>query len=122
MIRLVVLLSLFLSAGFSCTICVTTSPKTKVQIDIDSTEKTINTAKFIWKVNKEFTDSLKEVYDTNADGIIDKKELVLVGDSFFNYAKQNNFSTHISYDKVINRKSSRTIEPISTNVQNKDSV
>jgi len=122
MIRLIVLLFLLLSAGFSCTICVTSSPKTKVQIYIDSTKQTINTAKFIWKVNKEFTDSLKEVYDTNADGIIDKKELLLVEDSFLNYAEQNNFSTHISYDVIVDKNKSRKIDPTSTNTYIIDSV
>lgn len=122
MIRVVVLFFVLLSAGFSCTICVSSSPKTKVQIYIDSTKQTINTAKFIWKVTKEFTDSLKEVYDTNADGIIDKKELLLVEDSFLNYAEQNNFSTHISYDLTVDKNKSRKIEPISTNTYIKDSV
>jgi len=122
MIRLVVLFLFLTSAGFSCTICVTSSPQTKVQIHIDSTKKTINTAKFIWKVNKEFTESLKDVYDTNADGIIDEKELLLVEDSFLTYARQNNFSTHISYDKLIHKDNSREINVLSTKTYIKESI
>ena len=122
MIRLLFLLLLIKSVGFACTLCVSFSPKTSVQIYVDSTKDTIKTVKFVWKVNKEFTDSLKDVYDTNADGIIDKKELILVEDSFLNYAEKNNFATHISYHLIVDKNKSRKIEVISTNIYIKESI
>ena len=110
MTRLIVLLLLIYSVGSSCTVCATYSAKTSVQISIDSTKETIKTAKITWKVNKEFTDSLKEVYDTNVDGTIDKRELIFLEEAFLAYAEQNNFLIHISYDKVIDRDKSNKIE------------
>lgn len=122
MIRFLFLLLFVKSMGFACTLCTVFSPKTSVQIYVDSTKDTINNVKFIWVLNKQFTESLKDVYDTNSDGMIDKQELILVEEAFLDYAMQNDFSTHISYDVVVNKKQSKKIEAISSRTYIKESA
>lgn len=103
MIRFFLLLLLIKSTSLACALCINYSPETLVQIYIQSNKEQIKNAKIIWILNKGFTDSLKEVYDTNSDDSIDVKELILVEEAFLDYAKVNDFLTHISYDKVINK-------------------
>ena len=120
MIKLFIFLILISSASFSCTICINQSPETKVQIYIDSTKDKIESAKFVWVLTKEFTQSLEEVYDSDMSGKFESNELELMELAFYDYASQNNFLTHISYDVVINKKESKKINLLNYKAYIKD--
>lgn len=102
------LLILFSSTLFGCAICSLNSPpETQVLIDVQADEKKIKTASITWILSKEFTDQLKQIYDKNQDGNLDKSELEPVQNSIVAYIKKKNYLVHISYDKVIDKKTSK---------------
>lgn len=106
-INRIILLFLFLSsAAISCTICTVYSPETKFYIQLETSSKKITTAKITWVLTKEFTDSLKEVYDRNANDFFDKDELELIAQSIYEYVIPRNYLVHYSYGKTVDKENS----------------
>lgn len=91
---------------FGCALCTIYSPETKVSITVHADEQKIKTADITWVLSKEFTETLKEVYDINQNNYLDKKELIPVEQSLLDYIVPRNYLTHISYDKIINKEKS----------------
>lgn len=109
MIRAFFVILFIKSILFGCTLCTIYSPETKVSISIESTNKKIKTANITWVLSKEFSEYLKEIYDENQNNYLDKKELIPIEDSLLDYVEKNDFLTHISYDKIINKEKSNEI-------------
>lgn len=105
MIRSLILVLLFKSILFGCSICSVYSPRTDVSINIVSDDKYIKHADFKWVFVKEFTTELLKIYDTNLDGTFDEKELLPIKDSLLSYIEAYNYLTFISYSKDIEKES-----------------
>jgi len=109
MIRILFLTFFIKSILFGCTLCTIYSPETKVSISIEATNEKIKTANITWVLTKDFTDQLKQIYDKNQNNYLDKRELEPIQQSILDYIEEKNFLTHISYDKVIDKKNSNEI-------------
>ena len=107
--KIFILLTLFSYTLYGCTICTIYSPETQVSIDIHADDKKIYDAKVTWVLSKEFTDQLKLIYDSNQNNNLDKNELEPIEESIIDYVKPKNSLAHISYDKVVNKDSSKKI-------------
>ncbi|WP_258238833.1 nickel/cobalt transporter [Arcobacter sp. CECT 8985] len=86
--------------------CAIYSPDTKVSIKVNSTDTKITSLDIKWVITKDFTNQLKQVYDTNLDNKIDKDELKFVKKALIDYAKYKNYMTSISYGEIINKEKS----------------
>lgn len=109
MIRLLLLFVLTKSILFGCAICTIYSPVTRISVEVDANKDFIKTAKITWILTKEFTDQLKQIYDVNLNKKLDKKELEVIEQSLLDYIVPKNYLTHISYDKIIDKKNSKKI-------------
>ncbi|RXJ98848.1 sodium:proton antiporter [Arcobacter sp. CECT 8986] len=109
-IRFLLFFILLKSMAFGCALCAIYSPETKVAIDVRSTDTKINSIDIKWVITKQFTDQLKQVYDTNLDNKIDDNELKFVEKALIDYAKYKNYMTHISYGEVIDKEKSDKFE------------
>ncbi len=98
------------SIVFSCALCTIYSPETKVSLKVNSTDTKITSMDVRWILTSEFTNQLKEIYDTNLDNTLDKNELKLIEKAFVDYANLKNFMTHISYGQTINKELSDKVE------------
>jgi ABC-type nickel/cobalt efflux system permease component RcnA len=104
--KIFIFLTLFTHTLFGCALCTIYSPETKVSIKVQADEHKIKTVEITWVLSKEFTNMLKEVYDTNQNNYLDKNELIPVEQSLLDYIVPRNYLTHISYDKIINKEKS----------------
>lgn len=110
MLRLVFLFLITQSISSACALCTVYSPQTQVSLNINSTDTHINSIDVKWILTKDFTEQLKQIYDTNLDGQLDKNELIAIHEAFDDYAKIKNYMAHISYSKdVINKEKSNQI-------------
>lgn len=117
----VLLLVFFLKLSlFSCDICIYTTPKTQVQINVNSSDKKILSIDFLWLVSKEFTTSLNDIYDQNLNGKLDKDEIIDIEDAFLSYVENKNYLTNISYSHTNTKTSAHNNEIIKSLVYIKD--
>ena len=107
---------------YGCGLCTIYSPQTQVSIKVESNNKKIKTANITWVLTKEFTDQLKELYDGNQNGILDKDELKLIEESLLDYVVPKNHLTHISYGKTINKDKTKKVIVKSEKTFIKDSI
>lgn len=94
---------------FGCALCTVYSPQTRVVVDVKTQDNLIKELDVKWILTKPFTETLKNVYDVNLDGILDDKELVTVKNIFVSYVKPKKYLSHISYGKKINKVKSNMI-------------
>lgn len=120
--KYLLLLSLFTYTLFGCTLCTVYSPQTNFYVDIKTEENRIKQANITWVLTKEFTDSLKDVYDTDANNFLDKNELVGVETALYDYVVPNNYLTKISYGETINKEVSLPIKIEEKEVYIKNSI
>lgn len=88
---------------YACSICAITSPYTTISLEVNTMDNRISSIETKLVLTKIFTDELKLIYDTNLNKILDSKELKVIEDAFISYNSTNNYMTHISYAKVINK-------------------
>lgn len=98
------------SIVFACALCSVYSPQTKVAINVNSTDTKINSIDVKWVITKEFTDQLKQIYDTNLDDKLDEYEMKFIQKALVDYASIKNFMTHISYGEVIDKQNSDLVK------------
>ncbi|RXI24628.1 sodium:proton antiporter, partial [Aliarcobacter skirrowii CCUG 10374] len=98
--RILIFLFIAKSIAFGCALCAIYPPETKVAIDVRSTDTKITSIDIKWVITKQFTDQLKQVYDTNLDNKIDDNKLKFVEKALVDYTKYKNYMTHISYGEV----------------------
>lgn len=110
MLRYLYILFITQSIVFSCALCTIYSPETKVSLKVNSTDTKITSMDVTWILTPEFTNQLKEIYDTNLDNTLNKNELELIQKAFVDYATLKNFMTHISYGQTINKEVSDKVE------------
>lgn len=95
---------------FACALCSVYSPQTKVAIKVNSTDTKINSIDIKWVITKEFTEQLKQIYDTNLDNKLDEYEMKFIQKALVDYASMKNFMTHLSYGKVIDKQNSDLVK------------
>lgn len=95
--------------SFACKICVISSPLTTVSLKVNATTEKLVDAEVKWILTKQFTEELGLIYDQNVNNKLDDDELKLVEDAFLDYAKANDYMTHISYDEVVDKENSKKI-------------
>lgn len=119
-----IFLFLFISSSalYGCAICTVYSPETKFYIEVDASPKKINTAKVTWVLTKDFTDSLKEVYDKNANNFFDKDELELIGEAIYEYVIPRDYLVQLSYSKTLDKNSFLPINVSEKRVYIKNSI
>jgi len=119
-----IFLFLFISSSalYGCAICTVYSPETKFYIEVDASPKKINTAKVTWVLTKDFTDSLKEVYDKNANNFFDKDELELIGEAIYEYVIPRDYLVQLSYSKTLDKNSFLPINVSEKKVYIKNSI
>ncbi|RXJ88753.1 sodium:proton antiporter [Arcobacter sp. CECT 8983] len=110
------------SALYGCAICTIYSPETKFYVEVDASPKKINTAKVTWVLTREFTDSLKDVYDKNANNFFDKNELELIEQAIYDYVVPRNYLVQLSYSKTLDKESFLPINVNKRNVYIKNSI
>lgn len=120
--RLFLLSFLLSSTLFGCAICTVYSPETKFYIEVKSSEKEIKTAKITWVLTRDFTDSLKEVYDTNANNFFDKEELEVIGEAIYEYVIPRNYLVQLSYGKILDKENSLDVKVSKKSVYIKNSI
>lgn len=120
--KLFILLVLLGNTLYGCTLCTIYSPETKFYVKLQGDDKTIKSANITWVLTKEFTNSLKDMYDGNANNFLDKDELAEVGQSLYDYIVPKNYLTFISYGKTINKKNSLPIKLLSKKLYVKNSI
>ncbi|PPK60534.1 ABC-type nickel/cobalt efflux system permease component RcnA [Malaciobacter marinus] len=98
------------SIVFACALCSVYSPQTKVAINVNSTDTKIKSIDVKWVITKEFTDQLKQIYDTNLDNKLDEYEMKFIQKALVDYASIKNFMTHISYGEVIDKQNSDLVK------------
>ncbi|WP_419764184.1 MAG: hypothetical protein ACNI28_10410 [Arcobacter sp.] len=102
-------LVLIIQTLFGCGLCTVFSPQTKIVIDLKTDNEIIKEIDLKWILTKPFTETLKNVYDTNLDNTLDEKELSTVKNIFLDYIKPRKYLSYISYGKKINKIQSNTI-------------
>lgn len=122
MIKLFLIFIFVAQTLFGCALCTIYSPKTRVVLDIKSDENKINEIEVKWILTKPFTETLKNVYDTNLDNKLDEKELSTVKNVFLDYVKPRNYLAHISYGKKIDKVRSNVIKVKDINVYIKNDI
>ncbi|NVJ53284.1 MAG: hypothetical protein HWD90_06295 [Campylobacteraceae bacterium] len=110
------------SALHGCAICTIYSPETKFYVEVDASPKKINTAKVTWVLTRDFTDSLKDVYDKNANNFFDKDELELIEQAIYDYVIPRNYLVQLSYSKTLDKETSLPIHVKKRNVYIKNSI
>lgn len=94
----------------ACGLCTVYSPQTLASLSVNSNDKTIESVDVVLKVTEEFTQQLKELYDTNSNAILDKDELLKIQKIFEDYAKTKRYFLTISYDRVIRKETFNKIK------------
>ena len=119
-----IFLFLFISSSalYGCAICTVYSPETKFYVEVDASPKKLNTAKVTWVLTKDFTDSLKEVYDKNANNFFDKDELELIGEAIYEYVIPRDYLVQLSYAKTLDKNSFLPINVSEKKVYIKNSI
>lgn len=120
--KYLLLFSLFTYTLFGCTLCTVYSPVTKFYVDVETKENRIKQAEITWVLTKEFTTSLKDVYDRDANDILDASELKDVASALYDYVIPNNYLTRISYGETINKEVSLPIKVKEKKVYIKNSI
>lgn len=110
MFRYLLIFFITQSIVFSCALCTIYSPETKVSLKVNSSDTKITSMDVTWILTPEFTNQLKEIYDTNLDNTLDNNELAFIQKAFVDYASLKNFMTHISYGQTINKEVSDKVE------------
>lgn len=110
MLRILFCFLLTQSMIFACALCSVYSPQTKVAIKVNSTDTKINSIDIKWVITKEFTEQLKQIYDTNLDNKLDEYEMKFIQKALVDYASMKNFMTHLSYGKVIDKQNSDLVK------------
>ncbi len=108
--RYILLFIFFGYTLFGCALCRIYSPQTKFTVDVKTSNNKIKEVEILWVLTREFTDSLKDVYDTNLDNFIDKNEIKEVAKSLYDYVIPNNYLTVISYGQTINKEKSLPLD------------
>ena len=88
------------SLSFGCGLCTVNSPLTMVKVVVDSNKELIKNVKVTLVLTKEFTDSLFQVYDKDANNILDAKELIEVEKIFLEYVEPKNYFLKVFYEKI----------------------
>ncbi len=120
--RTLILMLLLSNSVFACAICTIYSPETKYFIEVDANDKKINSAKITWVLTKDFTNTLKEVYDTNANDFFEKEELDLIAQAIYDYVIPRNYLVHFSYGKTIDKEKSEKVKVFKKEVYIKNSI
>lgn len=95
--KIFLLLGLFFTTSYSCSLCKVTIPKVNVKAYIIANE--INTTFDItWKFSKEYMKTLL-MYDINENGKLDENEQKEIQDTLIEYIKELNYITNIIYNK-----------------------
>lgn len=111
MIRLLfIFLVILKSTSFACTLCTVYSPLTLATINLELNDTQVKTLNINLKLTKEFTLQLYEVYDINANGLLEDNELLEVQLVFEDYAHSEGFFINIYYDELPNSKLKKEYE------------
>lgn len=118
--KYIVLIVLATANMFACPICAISSPYTEVSLEVNTQNNKITDIETKLVVTNEFTNELKLIYDTNLNDNLDYDELVEIKNAFESYALSKNYMTHISYDELVNKTTSKDfkVKDLTAYIQN----
>lgn len=83
--------------AYACALCALYTPTAHVSISFKTDETNISSLNITWLFSENFTSSLLEGYDENADKVFDENELTEIQQILLDYIKPKNYLTELSF-------------------------
>lgn len=83
--------------AYACALCALYTPTAHVSISFKTDETNISSLNITWLFSENFTSSLLEGYDENADKVFDENELIEIQQILLDYIKPKNYLTELSF-------------------------